>query len=126
MRGLARAGVRHLVTLSASDCPPPTCIATFPDLVWTSVPVPEFRAPGPEALGLFFQVCEAARHRGEGVAVHCRQGQGRTGTCLAAYLMRFAGLAASEAIAVVRRARPGSIETRHQEEALQTLENALQ
>jgi atypical dual specificity phosphatase len=79
-----------------------------------------------ETLFLFLEVCEGARSRREGVAVHCRAGMGRTGTCLAAYLMRYSGLPARQAIDAVRRARPGSVETRQQEEALFSFEKILQ
>jgi protein-tyrosine phosphatase len=78
-----------------------------------------------ETLGLFLEVCEGARSRREGVAVHCRAGMGRTGTCLAAYLMRFSGLSARQAISAVRRARPGSVESRQQEKALESFQKIL-
>jgi atypical dual specificity phosphatase len=90
------------------------------------VPQGWFQGPSQETLGLFLEVCEGARSRQEGVAVHCRMGRGRTGTCLAAYLMRYSGLSARQAIDAVRRARPGSVETRQQEEALHSFEKILQ
>jgi atypical dual specificity phosphatase len=49
--------------------------------------------------------------------VHCGAGLGRTGTVVAAWLVR-RGRSAREAIAEVRRVRPGSVETREQEEAV--------
>ena len=48
------------------------------------------------------------------VAIHCRMGLGRTGT-LAAIVLVERGLTPAEAIAAVRRARRGSIETAAQE-----------
>jgi protein-tyrosine phosphatase len=44
---------------------------------------------------------------------------GRTGTVLACYLVR-RGLSADEALARVRAARPGAVETRAQEAAVRT------
>jgi hypothetical protein len=44
LRGLVDAGVRHLVTLSYADSPPPACTATLLDLAWTSLPIAEFQA----------------------------------------------------------------------------------
>jgi atypical dual specificity phosphatase len=124
--GLVEAGVRHLVTLSSVDTPPPACTAAMTDLAWKSLPIPEFRGPSQETLIQFLKICEGARSRQEGVAVHCRMGRGRTGTCLAAYLMRYSSLSARQAIDAVRRARPGSVETRHQEEALESFQKILQ
>ncbi len=37
LRGLVEAGVRHLVTLSYADSPPPACTAALPNLAWTSL-----------------------------------------------------------------------------------------
>jgi hypothetical protein len=43
------------------------------------------------------------------VAVHCKAGLGRTGTCIAAYLMKHHRLTAEEIIGWMRIARPGSV-----------------
>jgi len=51
---------------------------------------------------------------GQTLAVSCHGGVGRTGT-LAACLLKRAGLDADTAIAVVRRSRPGAVETASQE-----------
>ena len=51
------------------------------------------------------------------MAVHCAAGLGRTGT-LAAQLLVLQGVAPDEAILRVRQARPGTIETPAQEQAV--------
>ena len=58
------------------------------------------------------------------VGVHCGAGMGRTGTFLAAYLVS-QGMTAHDAIAEVRRLRPGSIETPAQERAVAQYEASL-
>ncbi|VFV42042.1 dual specificity protein [Lynx pardinus] len=78
--------------------------SALPDFDVTS-PAPESLSQGPEP------ACEA-------VGVHCALGFGRTGTMLACYLVKERGLAAGDAIAEIRRLRPGSIETYEQEKAV--------
>ena len=51
--------------------------------------------------------------------MHCRFGLGRVGTMLACYLVKTTNCSAAEAISIVRRKRPGSIETRGQEKLVQ-------
>jgi len=52
------------------------------------------------------------------VAVHCRAGNGRTGTVLAAFIMKENNLSSMEAIAFVRKLRRWSVETKGQENCL--------
>ena len=52
--------------------------------------------------------------------MHCGAGIGRTGTMIACYLVD-KGFSAEEAIQLVRQARPGSIETREQEQVIHDL-----
>ena len=49
------------------------------------------------------------------VVVHCAAGKGRTGTVLAAYLIKKEKLDAKEAIRKIRSLRPGSIQSKIQE-----------
>ena len=60
---------------------------------------------------------------GERVVVACRGGLGRTGTAVACLLVD-GGVAAAEAMARVRAARPGTIERRAQEEFVRDWERA--
>lgn len=55
--------------------------------------------------------------KGEKIFIHCRGGLGRTGT-LAARILIEKGIEPDEAIDIVRRARPGAIETNEQEQYL--------
>lgn len=60
-------------------------------------------------------------NHGHAVALHCWAGLGRAGTVAARILMEREGMRADEAIAYVRQARPGSIETAAQVDYLQSL-----
>src|SRR5262245_25719302 len=81
------------------------------------IPVPGSCAPTQEQLDLGVAAICQALGRGEPVAVHCGAGLGRAGTLLAAYLVS-QGCEAEAAIQRVREARPGSIETLEQEQAV--------
>jgi atypical dual specificity phosphatase len=54
------------------------------------------------------------------VVVHCAAGKGRTGTVLAAYLMKKDNLNVEEAVNKIRSLRPGSVQSKKQEIALNT------
>jgi hypothetical protein len=51
-------------------------------------------------------MCEAEKG---GIAVHCKAGLGRTGTCIGAYAMKHYGFTAREAIGWFRICRPGTV-----------------
>jgi atypical dual specificity phosphatase len=81
------------------------------------LPVPDFTPPTPEQLERGIAAVEQALANGQKVAVHCGAGLGRTGTFLACYLVK-RGFGPDDAIARVRTARPGSVETPEQEVAV--------
>lgn len=60
--------------------------------------------------------------RAGAIAVHCKAGLGRTGTCIGAYLMKHYRFTAREAIGWMRVCRPGSVIGPQQEflESIQT------
>ncbi|ETW01325.1 hypothetical protein H310_06886 [Aphanomyces invadans] len=67
---------------------------------------PDGSTPTDGILDKFINICE--RERGA-VAVHCKAGLGRTGTVIAAYIIKHYHFTANEAIAWCRLCRPGCI-----------------
>ncbi|KAM6365123.1 LOW QUALITY PROTEIN: dual specificity protein phosphatase 23 [Pluvialis apricaria] len=114
-RFLLSQGVRHLVSLSERAPPHHGCC---PAVRLHRLCVPDFTPPNARQIQSFLQLVEEANAHGEAVAVHCMLGRGRTGTMLACYLAKAQKMSGDAAIREVRRLRPGSIETREQEQAV--------
>ncbi len=94
---------------------------------WFHLPIRDVTAPGPtfetkwETAGV--QLRQILMN-GEDVFVHCKGGLGRAGT-IAARLLVELGVSPKQAIADVRAARPGAIQTREQERYALALSEAL-
>lgn len=86
-------------------------------LLGLHLPVDDFHAPTTIQMLDALAFLDDARATCTPVAVHCLAGQGRTGTVLAAYLIR-GGISAEQAIADVRAICPGAIEATPQTVAL--------
>jgi atypical dual specificity phosphatase len=113
---LRQQGIQLLISLT-EDRPRRDWVEDAGLLVF-HVPVEDMTAPTQEELDRCISAIERAMHQQMGVAVHCAAGLGRTGVVLASYFV-VKGLSAKNAIARVRRLRPGSIETEEQEAAVE-------
>ncbi len=109
-------GIEVLVSLT--EDPPQKDWAEAAGLLVFHEPLEDMEAPDQDQLGRAVSAVVRATEKGMGVAVHCGAGLGRTGVVLAGYFVR-KGLSAANAIARVRRLRPGSIETEEQERAVE-------
>ena len=105
------------ILLSLTEDPPRRDWVNDAGLLVFHVPVVDMEAPTPEQLERCVSAIRRANDQRMGVAVHCGAGLGRTGAVLACYYVT-KGLTASNAVAKVRRLRPGSIETDEQAEAV--------
>lgn len=81
------------------------------------VPVDDFHAPTTQQMLRALAFIDASLAESMPVVVHCLAGQGRTGTILAAWLLR-SGLSDDDAIAEIRALAPGAIESAPQVAAL--------
>lgn len=87
-------------------------------------PIRDFCPPAPEQVQDFVAFVAAMKREKKPLVVHCGAGVGRTGTMLSCYLVS-QGNGAQEAIDKLRRLRPGSVETREQEQAVHDYERTL-
>lgn len=109
-------GVGAVLTLTETPLDPD--VLARHDLNTLHLPVEDLTPPTPEQLDLALRFIDEQRLQGRAVAVHCLMGQGRTGTVLAAYLIR-AGATPEAALRELRSLCPGAVENPSQESALQ-------
>jgi atypical dual specificity phosphatase len=117
-RELRQAGVAAVLCLT--EQPPPA----REGIEVVHLPIRDFSPPTPDDVERAVAAIDRFRAEGCAVLVHCGAGLGRTGTILACYLVS-QGREADEAIAEVRTARPGSIETHEQEESVRRFARTL-
>ena len=122
LKALSRCGVTMLITLTEKDFPQ-EALARH-GLKNFHLPVYDHEPPTVAQIQMLLARMSAAMRRGEVLAVHCLAGLGRTGTVLAAWMVR-EGLTAEEALRRVRLIDAQYVQSEAQEALLYEYENAL-
>ena len=127
---LASNGAADIVTLIGEDERERLGVAALPRLAkergmsWREFPITDRAAPTARHRADFDRLLDellTGLDAGRRVAIHCQAGLGRTGLLAASLLVR-SGIGPDDAIAIVRSARPGSIETSGQEDFIRKIE----
>ncbi|MFO7965452.1 MAG: dual specificity protein phosphatase family protein [Desulfobacterales bacterium] len=82
------------------------------------IPVEDTRPPALEAMEQAVSFIDHCLENGTGVAVHCLEGRGRTGTVLCGWLGMRESLNAANAVTRIRRLRPETVLTPTQKDFL--------
>jgi len=109
---LCKQGVRAVVSLTEQPLQEDQLRAK--NIAYLHLPIADMQPPTLEDIIEFTEFIERVENNKWPVVVHCGAGMGRTGTMLAVYLVN-GGDSAREALAQVRKKRPGSVETAEQE-----------
>lgn len=115
LRWLREQGIGAI--LSLTETPLPADALARQELAALHLPIDDQTAPTQTDFMTALHFIDQQRMVGRAVLVHCRIGEGRTGSILAAYLIRY-GASAEEALAQIRAIRPGAVSAPSQQEAL--------
>lgn len=120
---LNRIGITYLVTLTDNDLD--QFALRQAGIKNIHLPIRDREAPTIHQAYMLVHRIQRLLDQGEVVAVHCKAGIGRTGTVLAAWMIREGGLSAATALERLRRINPAFVQSEAQEKFLTEFENDI-
>jgi atypical dual specificity phosphatase len=120
---LARMGITHLITLTEKDLDDAALARHGLHNVHLSIFDRE--APSLAQTYMLIRKMQALMDQGHIIAVHCKAGIGRTGTILAAWMIREGGVGAAAAIERLRKINPAYVQSEVQEKFLHEFEEDI-
>lgn len=112
---LVEQGIGAILTLTVTPLSAP--ILRKHGLRSQHLPIHDMSAPRPAEFLTALDFIDEQHSQGRAVLVHCHVGEGRTGSILAAWLIR-QGATPQEALTRLRSIRPGAVSSYEQQEAL--------
>lgn len=88
------------------------------EISYLHLPTVDMTAPAHQNIDAAMEFMHEHVRDGKPVMVHCAAGLGRAGTILACYLVKYHDKTAIQAMAELRRIRPGSVQSKEQEMAV--------
>ena len=120
---LRKMSITHLITLTEKDLDQAALARN--QLSNLHLPIYDRQAPTMAQTYMLVRRMQVLLDQGAVLSVHCRAGIGRTGTILAAWLIREGGLSATGAIDRLRKIYKAYVQTEVQEQFLQDFEQDI-
>jgi len=120
LKTLRDVGITRLISLT--ETPFDAALAARYGIECAALPIKDMQAPTSTQAWFLCESIDRYLQAGEGVAVHCKAGLGRTGTALALYWIWLGQgrVSGADALAHVRRLEAGMIQSLEQENCLAT------